>query len=45
MNDLKKVFEKKGYILKDKIGKGSYGDIYLVEDKKSKQLYNLYEID
>ena len=38
MDDLKKVFEKKGYALKDKIGKGSYGDIYLVEDKKSKQL-------
>lgn len=40
MDDLRKVFERKGYILKDKIGKGSYGDIYLVEDKKLKLLYN-----
>ena len=30
--------EERWELLKDKIGKGSYGDIYLVEDKKSKQL-------
>jgi len=38
MDDLTRLFDRKGYLLMNKIGKGAYGDIYLVTDKLTKQL-------